>query len=100
MRNEFDHTPPGDDWWNVRACELRWTMTSALYIAERRLEAVALQRVEWTALRREEGMMGLAVAGAGGPDELAREAATLHFDRHPERKRVWIVVTSGAVHGL
>ncbi len=75
-------------------------MPSALYIAERALEGMALQRMEWTALRREEGMMGLAVAGAASADELAREAATLHFDRHPERKRVWIVVTSGVVHGL
>jgi hypothetical protein len=76
--------------------EVNPAMATALFLAERTAEGIQLQVVEWEGLRREEGTMGVAVAGAGSPEALAREAATLHFERQPDRRRAWIVVTSGA----
>ncbi len=79
-------------WWGLSP-----TMATALFVAERRSEGISICAVEWKALRKEAGVMGVAVAGAGAPEELAREAATLHFERQPERKRAWVVVTSGTL---
>jgi hypothetical protein len=42
----------------------------------------------------DEGVMGVSVVGAGDPDDLAREAAEVHFRTHPDRSKVLIIVST------
>jgi hypothetical protein len=67
------------------------------YVAERREDGISVQRVESPVVQKEEGVMGISIAGGGDPDDLAREAAELHFQRHPERKKVLIIASSRSV---
>ena len=67
------------------------------YIAELREGKVYLERVDAEILPREHGVMGLSIAGSGEPEDLAREAAVSHFERHPERKKVFITASSRSV---
>ena len=46
------------------------------------------------AIELAAGVMGVSIVGAGNPDQLAREAAEVHFREHPERTKVFIVVSS------
>ncbi len=63
-------------------------------MAERREEGIFIQKLELPILHKEEGVMAVSIAGGGSPDELAREAAESHFQRHPERKKVLIIASS------
>ena len=67
------------------------------YIAERREAGVSIQEVEAVALQREEGVMAVTIAGAGEPVALAREAAESHFQRHPDRSKVFIIASTRSV---
>ena len=67
------------------------------YIAERREEGVFIQRLESIVPQQEEGVMAISIAGGGNPDDLAREAAESHFQRHPDRKKVFIIASSRSV---
>jgi hypothetical protein len=69
-------------------------MSVQRYVAERRDEGTFVQKVETPILQKEDGVMAVSIAGAGDPDDLAREAAESHFARHPERKKVFILVSS------
>jgi hypothetical protein len=67
------------------------------YIAERRQEGIFVQRLESPLPLEDEGMMAVSIAGGGSPDDLAREAAESHFQRHPDRKKVLIIASSRTV---
>ncbi len=73
------------------------------FIAERRDSGVFLQKMEATVARTGEvlptegGLMGVAIAGEGDPDALARAAAEAYFERHPEDKKVFVLASTRSV---
>ena len=67
------------------------------YIAERREDGLFVQKLDAPHPPQEEGVMAVSIAGGGSPDDLAREAAESHFERHPDRTKVFIIASSRSV---
>ena len=67
------------------------------YLAERAAQGITLQKLAAFVVETLEGVMTVAITGPLPPDALALEAATVHFERHPERTKVFVIASSGPV---
>jgi hypothetical protein len=69
-------------------------MQRRLYIAERSNGRTSIQAVDEFPIG-EDGVTVVTVAGVDPPEELAEQAAKVHFESHPKRLRVCITAVSG-----
>jgi hypothetical protein len=65
------------------------------YLAERTADGITLEQLASLVADAIEGVMTVAVTGSLHPDALALEAAKVHFERYPERTKVFVITTSG-----